>query len=421
MAQQASRPIKYPSNKLLSPVRQVARVLVCLPLIEDGKANLHLRNFYMNRDFRDGKGQSRAEEWAQGFLLDYRSGYTEGTVGVGVNVLGKLGMKLDSGGGRSGTGLMPVQDDKHAADTYSRLDPTARLRLSETELKLGALVPRLPTLQPNYGRLFPQVYQGGLLTSNEVQGLTLNFGRLDEVSQRNESGASDLALFNRNERFARAATSDHFYLAGLDWNFATGWTGSYHYAELKEVYDQHFLGLKHQTTLGVDRLDADLRLFDSQDAGQRRGGRIDNRAFSAMLTYRRQDSHAVGLGYQRMSGSTAFPYLNGADAYLVNFGQYNDFSEAGETSWQLRYDYDFAALGIPGLSLMTRYFRGRDAEPVAGGSGRNWERDTDIKYVIQGGPLKSLGLVWRNAVYRSTYTRGVDENRAYLNYELALF
>ncbi|MCO6056010.1 OprD family porin [Pseudomonas sp. MOB-449] len=400
----------------------------CLPalgvadgFIEDGKASLNLRNFYMNRDFRDGKGQSMAEEWAQGFLLDYRSGYTEGTVGVGVDVLGKLGVKLDSGSGRNGTGLLPVQDDKHTTDTYSRLDPTAKLRLSKTELKLGALVPRLPTLQPNYGRLFPQVYQGGLLTSNEVRGLTLNFGRLDEVSQRNESGASDLALFNRNKRFARAATSDHFYLGGLDWNFAPGWTGSYHYAELEEVYDQHFLGLKHQANLGVDWLDADLRLFDSQDTGQRRGGRIDNRALSAMLTYRRQDGHAVGLGYQRMSGSTAFPYLNGADAYLVNFGQYNDFSEAGETSWQLRYDYDFAALGIPGLSLMTRYFRSRDAEPATGGSGRNWERDTDIKYVIQGGPLKSLGLVWRNAVYRSTYARDVDENRVYLNYELALF
>ena len=43
--------------------------------IEDSKASLELRNFYMNRDFRDtGATQSKAEEWAQGFLLRYESG-----------------------------------------------------------------------------------------------------------------------------------------------------------------------------------------------------------------------------------------------------------------------------------------------------------------------------------------------------------
>ncbi len=388
--------------------------------VEDGKATLTLRNFYMNRDFRDGPGPSKNEEWAQGFLLDYRSGYTTGTVGLGVDVLGKLGIKLDSGAGRSGTGLLPVQDDGQAADDYARLDPTAKLRLSKTELKVGALVPRLPTLQPNFGRLFPQVYRGGLLTSEDLDDLTLNLGRLDEVSQRNEAGTSDLALMNRNKRFARAATSDHFRLGGLDWRFAPGWGGSYHYAELEDVYDQHFFGLKNQVALGADKLETDLRLFISGDTGNRRGGRIENRAAGAMLSYRRHDGQVLGLGYQRMGGDTALPYLNGADAYLVNYGQYNDFAEAGETSWQARYDFDFSAMGIPGLSLMSRYFRGRNAEPTAGERGREWERDTDIKYVLQGGALKGLGLVWRNAVYRSTYARDVDENRLYLTYDIPL-
>jgi len=34
--------------------------------IEDSKASVELRNFYMNRDFRqEGAAQSKAEEWAQ--------------------------------------------------------------------------------------------------------------------------------------------------------------------------------------------------------------------------------------------------------------------------------------------------------------------------------------------------------------------
>lgn len=389
--------------------------------LEDGKASLGMRNFYMNRDFRDGAGRSKSEEWAQGLLLDYRSGYTAGTWGVGLDVLGKLGVKLDSSPERSGTGLLPVQDDGRAADSYARLDPTAKLRLSRTEMKLGALIPKLPTVQPNYGRLFPQVFQGGLLTSSELSGLTVNLGRLDEVSQRNEAGTSDLALFNRNRRFAATARSDHFYLGGVDYRLAADWVGSYHYGQLEDVYDQHFVGLKGRTPMGADSLDADLRLAVSRDAGAGRGGRIENRAFSGLLTYRMHNGNAFGVGYQRMDGDSGFPYLDGTDPYLVDFGQYGDFAEAGESSWQLRYDYDFAPLGLPGLSFMARYFSGDDAEPTTGGGSREWERNCDIKYVLQGGPLKGLGLIWRNATYRSEFSRNVDENRVYLSYELALF
>ncbi|MCY1394857.1 Porin-like protein NicP [compost metagenome] len=416
------------NNKKNTVFLPVALAACCSPslaladgFLEDGKASLSMRNFYMNRDFRDGAGRSKSEEWAQGFLLDYRSGYTTGTVGVGLDALGKLGVKLDSSPDRSGTGLLPVQGDGRAADDYARLDPTAKLRISRTELKIGALVPKLPTVQPNYGRLFPQVFQGGLLTSGEVSGLTLNLGRLDEVSQRNEAGTSDLALFNRNGRFAGAAQADHFHLGGLDYQFAPGWTGSYHYGELEDVYDQHFLGLKSQTPIGADRLETDLRLALSRDAGDGRGGRIDNRSFSGLLTYRLHNGHAFGLGYQRMHGDSAFPYLDGTDPYLINFGQYGDFAEAGERSWQARYDYDFAPLGLPGLSFMTRYFSGRDAQPTSGAGSREWERDTDIKYVLQSGVLKGLGLTWRNATYRSDFSRDVDENRLYLSYSIALF
>ena len=38
--------------------------------VEDSEGSLSLRNFYMNRDFRDNpSGQSKAEDWGQGFML----------------------------------------------------------------------------------------------------------------------------------------------------------------------------------------------------------------------------------------------------------------------------------------------------------------------------------------------------------------
>ncbi|WP_134412236.1 OprD family outer membrane porin, partial [Pseudomonas aeruginosa] len=89
---------------------------------------------------------------------------------------------------------------------------------------------------------------------------------------------------------------------------------------------------------------------------------------------------------------------------------------------QLRYDYDFAGLGLPGLNLMTRYVQGRDIDRGAGrADDSEWERNTDLSYVIQSGPLKSVALKWRNITYRSRYGADLDENRFIVNYTLKLW
>ena len=92
--------------------------------VKDTTATLQARNYYFSRDFSDIVGanqQSKAEEWAQGFIFNLKSGYTPGTLGVGVDVIGLLGLKLDSSPDRVNTGLLPVQDDGRAANDYSRL------------------------------------------------------------------------------------------------------------------------------------------------------------------------------------------------------------------------------------------------------------------------------------------------------------
>ena len=78
--------------------------------IEDSSAKLEARTVYFNRDFRDGsasnpQGASKRDETAQGFILNVQSGYTEGTVGFGLDALGMLGLKLDSSPADSNSGF----------------------------------------------------------------------------------------------------------------------------------------------------------------------------------------------------------------------------------------------------------------------------------------------------------------------------
>lgn len=414
----AARPSAIASALALAGVAPMSQAA----FFEDSTATFETRNMYFNRDFRDGTSaqQSKRDEWAQGFMLNFESGYTDGTVGFGLDALGMLGIKLDSSPDRTDTGLLPTHDDGKAADEYSKLGLTGKVKVSQTELKIGTLIPELPTLQPNDGRILPQTFEGGLLTSKEIKGLTFTGGRLDKAKDRNDTNWEDLALNNKNGRFGGSFSADNLDLAGLDYQFTDRITGSYHFAQLDDIYRQHFIGMVATQPWGPGTFGADLRLAVSDDAGAAKAGNIDNTTVNGMLSYA-LGGHKVSAAWQQLSGDSAFPYVDGADPYLINFVQINDFAGADERSWQARYDYNFAALGVPGLTFMTRYISGDNVSRAAGGEGKEWERNTELKYVVQSGPLKNVAVRLRNATFRSNFARDADEVRLLVSYSVALW
>jgi hypothetical protein len=163
---------------------------------------------------------------------------------------------------------------------------------------------------------------------------------------------------------------------------------------------------------------SDLRFARSTDDGS---SNVDNKAFGAMFTYG-LGFHSFGLGFQKMSGDTGYAYINGTDPFLVNYVQIGDFANKDEKSYQLRYDYNFAGLGIPGLTFMTRYLNGDNIDRLnAAGEGKEWERNSELMYVVQDGALKNLGIRLRNATVRSNVGNDLDENRLIISYSLPLF
>lgn len=402
--------------------------------IKDSKGSLELRNFYFNRDARtENAPQNKFEEWAQGFLLRMESGYTEGTVGFGVDALGLAGVKLDSSQAKAGTGLLPRGADG-APDSYGSLGLTGKIKVSKSVLKFGTLGTRVPVLQANDTRLLPQTFEGAQITVQEIKDLNLTAGHLRQIKDRNSTDYTDFTITtNAGRNIVKSAggalnKGDDFNFAGADYKFTDTLTGSYYYGNLADYYKQHFFGLVHTLPIAKGQsLKTDLRYFSTSEDGHRQVQDIDNRALMGMLTYS-LGGHAFGLGYQQMNGNTGFAFLNTVtDPYLVNYVQIGNFSSAKEKSWQARYDYNFASIGLPGLTFMTRYVYGDNIE--LGGTraeGKEWERNMDLGYVIQSGPVKGLGLKWRNATYRSNLGNNGsrpnwDENRLILSYTLPLF
>jgi len=391
--------------------------------IEDGTLKLQLRNVYFNENFRDEQGlsaraaataKSERVEWAQGFLLDYQSGFTLGTLGFGMDALGLLGARLDSGKGRSGTGLLPVHDDGRAADAFASAGMTLKARLGKTVVKHGTLLPKNPLLVYNDARLLPQTYQGSELVSKDVAGLTLSAGHLERFKQRDSSDSVGLFL----DGYSGGASADFNY-AGAEYVIGKPLRLSYFHGELHNFYRQDFAGLQHDLPLAGGVLSSDLRYFKSHDSGAAYGGRIDNDMLSGQLAYS-HSGHTVGAGYQVLDGQAGLPYISGATVYSFSNVGIGKFIEEEEKTWMLSYAYNFAAAGIPGLTFMTRYLDGDNGRSGAA-SRSEWERDLELAYVLQSGPLKGLGIKARNYVYRADFARGRDSNRLYLTYDIVLW
>jgi hypothetical protein len=390
--------------------------------IDDSKLKLQLRNVYFNENFRDEHGlsaraartaKSERTEWAQGFLLDYQSGFTQGTIGFGIDALGLLGVKLDSGRGRSGTGLLPVHDDGRAADEFVSAGVTAKARLAKTTVKYGTLLPKTPVLIYNDARLLPQTYQGTQVSSSDIENLTVTGGYLDRFKLRDSSNSMPIVP----DGYSGDKSGDFSY-AGAEYKLGKNIRLSYFYGELENFYRQNFAGIQHDLPLAGGMLTSDLRYFHSAETGSAYGGKIDNDMLSGQLSYVIA-GHTVGGGYQTLSGDAGLPYISGATVYSFSNAGIGKFIEEDEKTWMLNYGYNFAAVGVPSLTFSARYLSGNDGKSNT--TVKEWERDTELAYVVQGGTLKGLGVRLRNYVYRSEFSRGRDSNRIYLTYDIALW
>ena len=389
--------------------------------IDDSHADLVMRNYYFDRNYVNATPQAAAREWAQGFILNLRSGYTEGPVGFGLDAQGLLGVRLDSSRARTGTGLLPYNaTTREPADEYSELGLTAKARASKSELQLGTISTFLPIAFASPTRLLPQTFRGAYLKSQDIDQLTLHVGWLDRINLRDSTDYQKMSVGSPNGRFNGAAESNRFMFIGGDYAWSPHLTLKYYHAELAQLYRKDFYGLVDNRPMGPGSLKSDFRLFITGEDGAAKAGTVDNRNAALMLTYS-LGAHKIGAGYMQLTGKTGMPYLFGTEPLVITEGTLSsEFLNPKERSWQVRYDYNFAGMGAPGLNGMLRYVSGDNIELARfGGSNLSEsEKDIEVSYVLQSGPLKDLSLRLRNAWYRNDFTAQAshrDDNELRVN------
>lgn len=423
--------------------------------VEDSHATLLSRNFFSNVDNRDGSANPNfTQEWGQGFVLNYASGFTQGPVGFGLDAVGMLGLRLDSGKGRhynptstaSNGNVFPTDSDGRAVDDFASLGPTLKARIGKTEFRYGTLQPRLPVLMSS-DRLVFQTFNGFQVESKDIDKLTLTAGRIDHVKERGSTDWEGMSIAGANATVdptnptvntTRSTHVNQFLYAGGTYKLNADLSLLYYFAQLEDFYNQHFLGTVYGLNLGPGRLTTDVRYYNNSSSGAngndpeyyssgyygngRTRGEVDSRLSSVLFTYA-IGAHQFGAGYQQVNGDSDAVWVNegaGTTSNFITETMSGKFARAGERSWQVRYAYDFTSLGAPGLSFRGAYYSG-DHIKTATSDKQEWARDLTLAYVVQSGPAKGLSTQLRYGIFRTDMQRDTDEYRVIVDYPINLF
>ncbi|MEE1889423.1 OprD family porin [Pseudomonas carassii] len=405
--------------------------------IEDSHANVLLRNAFINRDKKHHVNDQ--SQWGQGVIANFSSGFTQGTVGVGVDAFGLYALRLDGGKGRNGGGGIDffkrentVNERKRsdAADDLARAGAAIKFRVSNTVLKYGDQMPALPVLQYDDSRLLPESFSGTMITSKEIKGLELNAGRFTSEVQKSAQGHDSGRLKSIS-------------VLGGSYKFTDNFTASLYTADNEDVMKKHYLGMNYVFPIAADQsLTLDFNGYKSKldkkfiNKWEMPEGDRDNTIWSLAATYA-FGPHSVTIAHQRSTGDTGYNYGGyqrnggfgdgGSTIYLAN-SYWSDFNAEDERSWQIGYGLDFGAFGVPGLTYKIAYVRGDNINTHGFGEGKEREIFNQLRYVVQEGPAKDLSVKLRGsflrtntAVRQSEYNDDGNEVRVFVEYPISIF
>ncbi len=405
--------------------------------VADSSLNLLNRNLLWNQT--GGGGHTR--DWSQALMTTFSSGFTQGTVGVGVDAFADLALRIDGETDRAGGPNIPADADGNPQHGEAKAGGDIKFRVSNTSLKVGDLQPAAPVFATADNYLMPQTASGFAITSHEWAGLNLEAGHFT-------SGTGTTTTDHSGDIMASYAGIDASSASygGAKYQFSKEFSASLYGAHLEDVWNQYYLNMNLVHPLSdTQALAVDFNLYRTLDDGSAKAGTIDTTAASLSAAYS-IGAHTFTLAAQKIHGDEPFDYVGFGDTTasgrfgnsinLADSVQYSDFNGPDERSFQLRYDLDMTNYGVPGLGFMARHIRGygidgshmpaNSAEYASLGYGTDdseHETDAEVKYAVQSGPAKNLTFHLREAWHDGDPSTGgkLIQTRLITEYPINIF
>ena len=402
-----AKPEPEPEKKKKPPAKKVERPK---GFFNGARIELKSRTVYFDRTKLGGIEQ---ESFATGGSLMFRSGKWKDffTVHIEVFTSQKLYGDIDRDGAQL---LRDKQKELTVLGTaYAQFDyKNVRLRLGRQDFNL-------PYVNRSYSRMIPNTFEAYAMTMTRRKFEAIG-GYIDKIKKRDSgsfvsmskaagvSGDSDEGVAMIGGRFS---PNDNINFGAL--NFYTFNVFNIFYSEInytKPLKDKNALKFSAQFTdqrsVGDELLSTSPFQTQVWSVEGRYGfkGAVLRAAYSATSE----------------SGTISSPY-GGYPGYISLMK--SDFNRAGEQAWMVGLSYNFSRIGLKGLSMITKYASGYNAEDFSSGSKRTDEQEFDITfdyYPPAGRPLAGFWLRVRGA---KRWQDGLDDThdiRMLLNYTYSI-
>ncbi|MGG4605338.1 OprD family outer membrane porin [Paenalcaligenes sp. Me131] len=377
---------------------------------EPHQLELVARNLYWNHHKQGGLDQ---REWGQGLRLDFRSRYTPGTIGIGVELGAYSLLKLQGNATHSGqAGVLVPTGTGGTKDAAFTGGGAIKLRIANTELRYGNnLRPYNPVFAVADTRILPATVQGWWLQSQDIPNTTLEAGNF--IASRDFNSTHFHRQFYAS--YAGVSTDMAGFIGGRH-TINDALSVSAYASKFRDIWRQYYGNVNYTIPLpSAQNLNMDFNIYRSDSTGKKLAGAIGVTAWSFLTAYN-VGAHTFKVSFQKINGAQPFDYLGLGPGtfhdsiYLANSSQLSDFNGPGEQSWGVFYSVDMTTYNLPGLSFHARYIRGSKANGdrlpahspysyYAHGE-KHWERDLELRYVVPSGRAKNLLLRVRYATHR---------------------
>ena len=360
---------------------------------------------------------SRRYNWAQGTILNYTSGFTQGTVGVSTEVAAYNYIALDRdqkdiAGGSNRTLAHSFGD---AVGQWSKLGlANVKFRVSNTTLTAGRQNFSSGIVDTIGNRALPSSFEGVSFNSEEFSNLSFQGGIFDRVSPRTEQSLSKF----RSE-YGNGQETDKVKTLGFNYQPFKSLKTSVFAANVEDFWNQYYFGATHE--LGDAQtlaLTTGLNYYKTTDTGSKKMGNIDNDTYSLSLGLTHQ-AHSLTFSYQEVNGDEYFDYLHETNGIYLANSLTSDFNSPNEKSFQIAYGINMAEYGVPGLKFNIYSARGWgiDGTHYTGDGGRagfayngiqaqdgekHQEYGVGAAYAIQSGALKATTIRGTYVTHRAS-------------------
>lgn len=374
-----------------------------------------LKNAYIQRDF-DNPNLKDSGSWSQSASLFYHSPMYDSPLSI-------AHVPITIGVDASVQYAVRLSHDKHIADTILPFNPetqsqasdylkhgaTLKLGYDQALLNIGELWLDLPVTTVDNSRQLLTSYWGTNLRFPINDQFKVELGRVNKVSPRNEE---DFKHFSYTSN-GKTVYSDGLNYIDLRYQFMPSLKGEYYFGNLSDLYNKHYIGLEHIWKNSNFSLQSKLKYFNAKNDGSNFD--IDAQNIGLLETLK-VSNHTFGLGYQQITGNTAYPLPDGflPEIYFINWNT-TGFFKKDEKSYHLIYGYDFKNY-VKGLSGIAKYVYGDSFKTVDGRANSENESNLILNYAFQYPNLKGLSLqyIWIN--YDVKNGNDFTENRFFVNY-----